>query len=102
MCHLACWVINQEPKEGHGKVWKSWCVALLLALTARIWKTHEAASPFCWIFYRYRAAKVMRKRADIDISVGVTVDSAQRTFFPDRACGMGLPIILTSADTAQL
>ena len=44
----------------------------------------------------------MRKRADIDISVGVTVDSAQRTFFPDRACGMGLPIILTSADTAQL
>ncbi|KAH9068047.1 SprT-like family-domain-containing protein [Lactarius deliciosus] len=38
MCHLACWVINQDPKEGHGKVWKSW------------------------------AAKVMRKRADIDIS----------------------------------
>ncbi|KAN0136612.1 SprT-like family domain containing protein [Lactarius tabidus] len=38
MCHLASWVINQEPKEGHGKVWKSW------------------------------AAKVMRKRADIEIS----------------------------------
>ncbi|KAH8977546.1 SprT-like family-domain-containing protein [Lactarius hatsudake] len=38
MCHLACWIINQDPKEGHGKVWKSW------------------------------AAKVMRKRADIDIS----------------------------------
>ncbi|KAF8266043.1 SprT-like family-domain-containing protein [Lactarius quietus] len=38
MCHLACWVINEEPKEGHGKVWKSW------------------------------AAKVMRKRPDIDIS----------------------------------
>jgi len=38
MCHLACWIINQDPKEGHGKVWKSW------------------------------AAKVMRKRSDIDIS----------------------------------
>jgi len=38
MCHLACWVINQDPKEGHGKAWKSW------------------------------AAKVMRKRPDIDIS----------------------------------
>ncbi|KAH9966385.1 SprT-like family-domain-containing protein, partial [Lactifluus volemus] len=38
MCHLACWIINQDPKEGHGKAWKSW------------------------------AAKVMRKRADIDIS----------------------------------
>ncbi|KAI0297874.1 SprT-like family-domain-containing protein [Multifurca ochricompacta] len=38
MCHLACWVINKDPKEGHGKIWKSW------------------------------AAKVMRKRTDIDIS----------------------------------
>ncbi|KAI0287401.1 SprT-like family-domain-containing protein, partial [Russula brevipes] len=38
MCHLACWIINQDPKEGHGKAWKSW------------------------------AAKVMRKRPDIDIS----------------------------------
>ncbi|KAH9993362.1 SprT-like family-domain-containing protein [Russula vinacea] len=38
MCHLACWIINQDPKEGHGKIWKSW------------------------------AAKVMRKRPDIDIS----------------------------------
>lgn len=38
MCHLASWVINQEPKESHGKVWKSW------------------------------VAKVMRKRADIEIS----------------------------------
>ena len=31
----------------------------------------------------------MRKRADIDISVGVVVDSARRTLFLDRACGMG-------------
>ncbi len=50
--------------------------------------------PYC------RAAKVMRKRADIDISVGVSVDSAQRTLFPDRACGMGLSIILIFADAA--
>jgi hypothetical protein len=26
MCHLACWIINQDPKEGHGKAWKSWWV----------------------------------------------------------------------------
>ncbi|KAI9465124.1 SprT-like family-domain-containing protein [Russula earlei] len=38
MCHLACWILNQDPKEGHGKAWKLW------------------------------AAKVMRKRPDIDIS----------------------------------
>jgi hypothetical protein len=25
-CRLACWIINQDPKEGHGKVWKSWWV----------------------------------------------------------------------------
>jgi len=24
MCHLACWIINGDPKEGHGKVWKGW------------------------------------------------------------------------------
>ncbi|KAH9001847.1 SprT-like family-domain-containing protein [Lactarius hatsudake] len=71
MCHLACWVINQDPKEGHGKVWKSWCVggALFPTLVAHVWMTHEVTSPFCWIlFYNCRAAKVMRKRADIDIS----------------------------------
>jgi hypothetical protein len=73
MCHLASWVINQEPKEGHGKVWKSWCVeALLLALTTCVEKTHEVALPICWTFYYCRVAKVMRKRADIEISVGVT------------------------------
>jgi hypothetical protein len=31
MCHLACWIINQDPKEGHGKVWKSWWVTGNLA-----------------------------------------------------------------------
>ncbi|KDQ54908.1 hypothetical protein JAAARDRAFT_38024 [Jaapia argillacea MUCL 33604] len=38
MCHLACWVINQDPKEGHGKAWKAW------------------------------ASKVMRKHPEIEIS----------------------------------
>ncbi|KAI0042748.1 hypothetical protein FA95DRAFT_1609929 [Auriscalpium vulgare] len=23
MCHLACWIINQDPKEGHGKAFKT-------------------------------------------------------------------------------
>lgn len=31
MCHLACWIINQDPKEGHGKVWKSWWVTCAAA-----------------------------------------------------------------------
>jgi predicted SprT family Zn-dependent metalloprotease len=43
MCHLASWVINQEPKEGHGKVWKSWCVeALLPTLTTYMWKNSRS------------------------------------------------------------
>ncbi|KAI6031937.1 SprT-like family-domain-containing protein [Pisolithus microcarpus] len=24
MCHLACWVINNSPQEGHGQLFKSW------------------------------------------------------------------------------
>ncbi|KIK96518.1 hypothetical protein PAXRUDRAFT_825880 [Paxillus rubicundulus Ve08.2h10] len=38
MCHLACWVIDNHPQEGHGQLFKSW------------------------------ANKVMRKRPDIHIS----------------------------------
>ncbi|EIM80885.1 uncharacterized protein STEHIDRAFT_135188 [Stereum hirsutum FP-91666 SS1] len=38
MCHLACWIINENPKEGHGKIFKSW------------------------------ATKIMRKRPDIEIT----------------------------------
>ncbi|VDB92206.1 unnamed protein product [Peniophora sp. CBMAI 1063] len=38
MCHLACWVIDKDVKEGHGSKWKSW------------------------------ASKVMRARRDISIS----------------------------------
>ncbi|KAF9229539.1 hypothetical protein BS17DRAFT_723424 [Gyrodon lividus] len=38
MCHLACWIIDNNPQEGHGQLFKSW------------------------------ANKVMRKRPDIQIS----------------------------------
>lgn len=24
MCHLASWIIDGDPKEGHGKIWKAW------------------------------------------------------------------------------
>ncbi|KAI0762076.1 SprT-like family-domain-containing protein [Irpex lacteus] len=38
MCHLACWIIDGDPKEGHGKAFKSW------------------------------AAKIMRRRSDIEVT----------------------------------
>ncbi|KAK2461725.1 hypothetical protein APHAL10511_006188 [Amanita phalloides] len=38
MCHLATWLIDQDPKQAHGKLWKRW------------------------------ASKVMRKRPDIEIT----------------------------------
>ncbi|KAH7929391.1 hypothetical protein BV22DRAFT_1116952 [Leucogyrophana mollusca] len=38
MCHLACWIINNDPKEGHGRAFKTW------------------------------AARVTRKRPEIEIS----------------------------------
>lgn len=27
MCHLACWVIDNHPLEGHGQLFKSWLVS---------------------------------------------------------------------------
>ncbi|KAI0344061.1 hypothetical protein BDW22DRAFT_1355345 [Trametopsis cervina] len=38
MCHLACWIIDGDPKEGHGKAFKSW------------------------------ASKIMRRRPDIEVT----------------------------------
>lgn len=26
MCHLATWIIDANPREGHGKLWKGWSV----------------------------------------------------------------------------
>jgi len=57
--------------------------------------TEFIVSLFCWTFYYFRAAKVMRKRVDIDISVGFTVDV---TSFPR----MELLTKLIFADAAQL
>ncbi|KAL5534616.1 hypothetical protein ACEPAG_1079 [Sanghuangporus baumii] len=30
MCHLACWVINCNPKENHGGVWRGWVEEVML------------------------------------------------------------------------
>ncbi|THH11362.1 hypothetical protein EW145_g686 [Phellinidium pouzarii] len=29
MCHLACWVINRNPKEGHGGTWNGWAYEVM-------------------------------------------------------------------------
>ncbi|KAI0963030.1 hypothetical protein AcW1_000231 [Taiwanofungus camphoratus] len=31
MCHLACWIINGDPKEGHGKIFKGWATKVMRA-----------------------------------------------------------------------
>jgi hypothetical protein len=59
MCHLACWIINGDPKEGHGKVWKGWWVFLSACLEFQLNKVN-------------RAAKVERKRVDIVVTVGIS------------------------------
>jgi hypothetical protein len=59
MCHLACWIINGDPKEGHGKVWKGWCVCLSIYLDVQLKDIN-------------RAAQVERKRTDIEVTVGVS------------------------------
>ncbi|KAI6134042.1 SprT-like family-domain-containing protein [Pisolithus thermaeus] len=30
MCHLACWVIDKNPREGHGQLFKSWADKITL------------------------------------------------------------------------
>ncbi|KAI5115417.1 hypothetical protein M0805_004881, partial [Coniferiporia weirii] len=48
MCHLACWVINRNPKENHGGIWSGW------------------------------ARKVMQKRHDIVITTKHSYDIAYK------------------------
>jgi hypothetical protein len=43
MCHLACWIINQDPKEGHGKAWKSWWVTSPLSGPGDPWASLHGA-----------------------------------------------------------
>ncbi|KAL6300289.1 SprT-like family-domain-containing protein [Sparassis latifolia] len=31
MCHLACWIINKDPKEGHGQIFKEWADKVMSA-----------------------------------------------------------------------
>jgi len=58
MCHLACWIINGDPKEGHGKVWKGWYVCMSAYLygkfTARLtgqrkWNVKGVISKLRWV-----------------------------------------------------
>ncbi|PFH54709.1 hypothetical protein AMATHDRAFT_135041 [Amanita thiersii Skay4041] len=29
MCHLATWIIDRDPKQGHGKLWKHWAAKVM-------------------------------------------------------------------------
>ena len=57
MCHLACWVIDNQPREGHGQLFKSWLVPRRFWIRSTIEETIT------------RANKVMYKYPDVHISV---------------------------------
>jgi len=57
MCHLATWVIDNNQKEHHGPLWRAWSVSIVLQQL------------LSFSVHRYRAAKVMRKRPEIEITV---------------------------------
>ncbi|KAI0700411.1 SprT-like family-domain-containing protein [Cytidiella melzeri] len=51
MCHLACWIIDGDPKEGHGKAFKSWAAKITrkrpdIQVTTR--HTYEINYPYEW------------------------------------------------------
>ena len=58
MCHLACWAIDNQPREGHGQLFKSWLVPRHFWIRSAIEKKTIT-----------RANKVMYKHPDIHISV---------------------------------
>ncbi|KAG0709099.1 SprT-like family-domain-containing protein [Suillus ampliporus] len=51
MCHLACWVINGNPKESHGPAFKAWANKVMtkrpeIEITTR--HNYEISYPFEW------------------------------------------------------
>lgn len=51
MCHLACWIINDSPKEGHGQAFKAWANKVMIKrpeieITTR--HNYEISYPFEW------------------------------------------------------
>ncbi|KAI0312634.1 SprT-like family-domain-containing protein [Amylostereum chailletii] len=51
MCHLACWTINKDPKEGHGPAWKTWASKVMkkrpeIRISTR--HEYEISYPFQW------------------------------------------------------
>ncbi|KIM67097.1 hypothetical protein SCLCIDRAFT_1210576, partial [Scleroderma citrinum Foug A] len=51
MCHLACWVINNRPQEGHGQLFKSWGIKVMrnypdIQVSTR--HNYEISYPYEW------------------------------------------------------
>ncbi|KAJ8596506.1 hypothetical protein M405DRAFT_726107 [Rhizopogon salebrosus TDB-379] len=51
MCHLACWIINDDPKEVHGPAFKAWANKVMtkrpeIEITTR--HNYEISYPFEW------------------------------------------------------
>ena len=67
MCHLACWIIDKNPQENHGRLFKSWYVA------------HSCHLILAHLTSIIRGAKVMRKVPHIEVNVRPTHRSIQFT-----------------------
>lgn len=51
MCHLASWIIDDDPKEGHGRLWKAWAAKVMhkrpeIAITTR--HDYEISYTYQW------------------------------------------------------
>ncbi|GLB36558.1 putative sprT homologue [Lyophyllum shimeji] len=51
MCHLASWIIDGDPKEGHGRLWKAWTAKVMrkhpeIAITTR--HDYEISYTYQW------------------------------------------------------
>ncbi|KAK7468505.1 hypothetical protein VKT23_003011 [Stygiomarasmius scandens] len=51
MCHLACWIIDRNPKEAHGSLFKSWArrvEAKRPDITVSVTHDYEITHPYNW------------------------------------------------------
>ncbi|TFK40911.1 SprT-like family-domain-containing protein [Crucibulum laeve] len=51
MCHLATWIIDADPKETHGKLWKTWTAKVMLKrpeITISTRHDYDISYPYQW------------------------------------------------------
>ncbi|KAF9015414.1 SprT-like family-domain-containing protein [Cyathus striatus] len=106
MCHLACWIIDKNLKESHGKLWKNWALRVMnrrveIKISTR--HTYEITYPFRWeckncskIYGRF--SKSIRPE---EVVCGVCKEGSLYPLFETRNRTPGIPRVSSMAAAKQ-